>query len=237
MDRKLAIKIFKQNKEFYEKVAVEFSASRSYIWPEIMPLVKYFEKGDRVLDLGCGNGRFFGLFKDKDLNIKYFGSDNCQAMIDIAKKKYPQGRWYLTNGLKLPFKDNYFDKILSIAVLHHLPGPLRQEFLKEARRVLKSKGLLILTTWSLWPNLKYVKHFLKYSFLKIAGLSSLDWADIYLVSFTSRQKRYLHHFTQKELKKLLKHMGFSLLRLSLIKRKSGQKSLLAVSEKLPDKKK
>ena len=45
---------------------------------------------------------------------------------------------------KLPFEDNFFDQVYGAQVFEHLTNPLW--FLKEARRVLKKNGELVLIT-------------------------------------------------------------------------------------------
>jgi len=220
-----------KNKEFYDNQAKDFSLTRSFIWPEFEGLVKFFEKGDRVLDLGCGNGRFIDLFNQLDKKIDYHGIDNSARLIGLARQKYPKNQFKQTDGLSIPYPDNHFDKILCIAVLHHVPSQqLRQEFLIEANRVLKKDGLLILTTWSIWPQKKYFKTFLKFLLLKISGRSKLDLQDVY-ISWDKDQKRYIHHFSQNQLKKLLLKTHFTIKDLSFLIRKSGQKNLLAVVKK------
>ncbi|PJB09259.1 hypothetical protein CO121_00925, partial [bacterium (Candidatus Gribaldobacteria) CG_4_9_14_3_um_filter_36_15] len=161
MKKEYAEQLLKKTKEGYDEIAEEFSTTREEVWEEMSFLFNdYVIPGDKILDLGCGNGRFFELLEDKD--IDYIGVDFSQKLIEIARKKYlhpPQvfakqkfGRarikFQKADALNLPFPNNYFDKIYSIAVLHHIPSKqLRLQFLKEARRVLKLNGLLILTVW------------------------------------------------------------------------------------------
>lgn len=45
------------------------------------------------------------------------------------------------------FKDKCFDKVLISLVLHELEEPLAENILKEARRVLKDDGSIIVTEW------------------------------------------------------------------------------------------
>ncbi len=72
----------------YNLIAEDFSTTRYLIWPEIKFLFdKYFFPGEKVLDLGCGNGRYFECLKKKKVN--YFGLDNSEKLIEIAKARYP----------------------------------------------------------------------------------------------------------------------------------------------------
>mgnify|MGYP001609320423 FL=1 len=164
MDLNEAIKIMKLNQQFYDLLAGEFSSTRAALWEEFGFLGDYFQSGEKVLDLGCGSGQFFEMLTRGGKNIQYFGVDNSAKLIGLAKGKYPQGQFVLTDGLKIPFADNFFDKALCFSVFHHLPSfELRREFLREIFRVLKPEGRLILTVWFLKSRWKYWGLFLKYS--------------------------------------------------------------------------
>jgi ubiquinone/menaquinone biosynthesis C-methylase UbiE len=109
-------------------------------------LIDFVDSGDKILDLGCGNGRLFDVLKDKD--VEYIGIDNSPKLLAEARELHAedQYRFIEADALNLPFKDNEFDKIISIAVLQHIPSyNYRVLFLKECLRTLKKGGKLILT--------------------------------------------------------------------------------------------
>ena len=150
MDKEYAKYLLEKTHQDYSRIAEEFSKTREYLPEERKDLLlQYITPGDKVLDLGCGNGRFSGVFQ-KD--IEYIGVDNSEGMIEIARKKYPGADFSVADALNLPFPENYFDKVFSFAVIHHVPSTeLRIKFLKEARKVLRPGGILILTVWHLNP--------------------------------------------------------------------------------------
>jgi SAM-dependent methyltransferase len=218
------------NRKLYDELADDFSRTRSSVWEEFKSLKEYFQDSDRILDLGCGNGRFYELFADKQ-DVQYFGADNSQKLLNLARQKYPSAQFVPTDGLNLPFANNFFDKILSIAVLHHLPGSqMRREFLLEAGRVLKPGGILVLTTWKLWPNFKHLPTYLNYLMQKVLGQSELDWGDLY-IAWGKKGYRYFHNFSTGELKKLLQGAGFVVQDIGILKRKSGEESMVVVAKK------
>ena len=196
-------------------MAEEFSGTRRYIWKDFWSLARHTKSGDKVLDLGCGNGRLLDLLGEK--GIDYIGVDNAENLIEIARKRYPGADFRVASAFKLPFPEDYFDKVYSIAVLHHIPSQeLRSEFLKEVKRVLKPGGLLILTVWNLWQWRGW-KSNLKYAALKILGLSKLDFKDVF-VPWAKTYQRYFHCFSQGELKKLAEKTGFKTKEIGILPR-------------------
>jgi len=97
-----------------------------------------------ILDIGCGEGTRLNTLLPKD--IKGTGVDISKIAIKKAKEQYPRHRYIQTKGESLPFKDNSFDLVYTAFVLEHTENP--EYFLKEAKRVLKPKGSLVI----LCPN-------------------------------------------------------------------------------------
>jgi len=84
MDLEYAKFILEKTKENYNLIAEEFSATRKEIWEELEFLFKDLKEGEKVLDLGCGNGRWYKVFKEK--KVDYFGLDNSEKLIKLQKK-------------------------------------------------------------------------------------------------------------------------------------------------------
>lgn len=235
MDREYAKYLLKKTAEDYNLIADQFSSSRYSIWPELNIFGKYIKEGEKVLDLGCGNGRLLDLFKDK--KIDYIGIDNSEKLIEIAKKKCPDAKFQVADALNLSFPDNYFDKIFSIAVLHHIPSEeFRLQSLKEAKRVLKPGGLLILTVWNLWQRKTAWKLFLKHTLLQLIGKSKLDFKDIFY-PWKSQDgviliQRYFHLFTKNGLERLIKKSGFKIKEVEIFKREETKNyNIYIIAEK------
>lgn len=219
-----AKKILEDTRRNYNLIADDFSRTRRNLWPELSFLREYVKNGDKILDLGCGNGRLAELFNIRD--IEYIGIDDSDKLIKLAKDKYASGKikFIVADGLNLPFADNYFDKIFSIAVLHHIPSrELRLKFLSETRRVLKKDGVAVFTVWNLWQK-KGIKLQIKYFLLKILGLSRLNFRDV-LVPYTAKNARvfrYYHAFTKKELSGLFLRAGFMVDKIGFLARREGK---------------
>ena len=231
MKREHAKSLLRKTKEDYNLIAKEFSRTRNYPWQELRFLFDaYLGKSERILDLGCGNGRYIPFFEKQKSD--YFGIDNSTELIQIARKKYPKAQFFTEDALSLSFPNNYFDKIYSIALLHQIPSEeFRLQLLKEAKRVLRLKGLLILTVWKFHRRQELIL-LLKYTLLKIFGKSKMDWRDIF-VSWGRETERYYHFFSKRELENLIKKAGLEVIDSGIVKNRNGNRRNIYVVAKKP----
>jgi ubiquinone/menaquinone biosynthesis C-methylase UbiE len=106
---------------------------------DIIPFFNDFvETGNRVLDVGCGDG--YGTYKLHELGYKAVGADLSVEMITKAKERLFDIPFFQADIGDLPFQSNSFDAILCINVLEWTETPALA--LKELRRVLKPGGFL-----------------------------------------------------------------------------------------------
>ena len=231
MDKNYAKYLLDKTRRDYNLIAEDFSRSRDKLWEELRFLEKYVADSERVLDLGCGNGRLYELFRKK--NVDYYGIDISEKLIEIAKKRYPQAKFWAVDALNLPFFDNFFDKVISIAVFHHVPSKeLRARFLGEVKRVLKPGGTFILIVWNL-NSFKKSLIFVKYGLGKILRRSNLDFGDAFL-PWGEEILRYVHRFSKKELIKLLGENDFKVEKINILARENSKESnILVVAKKAP----
>jgi ubiquinone/menaquinone biosynthesis C-methylase UbiE len=106
------------------------------------------QEGDHVLDMGCGTGRLACLaaFRAGETG-RVCGIDAAPNMIRIARvhpmRAAVRPRFELALAEALPFPDASFDVVLASFLLSALPPDLKLAALKEASRVLKPDGRLI----------------------------------------------------------------------------------------------
>ncbi len=99
----------------------------------------------KILDIGCGNGRDSIFLAKKGYEV--VGIDITPKAIALAKKnglKTKNLKFIVADAEKLPFKDESFDSVYSIGVLHCTD--LNQS-LKEVVRVLKNSGAGVIHLW------------------------------------------------------------------------------------------
>lgn len=99
-----------------------------------------------VLDLGCGRGRWLKYYQQKGAMVT--GIDlSEEAVLSCAAKGFTAVKGDIT---AMPFPDNVFDVINSVAVIQHLPYEKQKETAAEIQRVCKQNGLIVLleNTWN-----------------------------------------------------------------------------------------
>jgi len=103
--------------------------------------------GDKILEIGMGNGFFVKDILSVDESITYAGCDYSAIMVEEANKinegfvANKRAAFYVADAGKLPFADNSFDKTFTINTIYFWDEPAT--VLAELRRVLMPGGQLI----------------------------------------------------------------------------------------------
>ena len=115
------------------------------------PLAEAFANFDqrklRLIDVGCGTGRFLDFVKQVWPRLPVLGLDLSDAYIRHARghlKRWSNVDLVIANAEAIPTKDNSCDAVTSVFMLHELPTQVRRTVIGEAARVLKPGGRLIL---------------------------------------------------------------------------------------------
>lgn len=139
----------------------------------------YLKKGDRILDFGCGLG---------GVSEKLVSDGYDVVSLDVRDISLTGVKPVIYDGKKIPFKNDSFDVVLVLAVLHHTPDP--EKLLKEVGRVAE-KIVLLEDVYDGWFG-KYITFFFDSLFnLEFFGYPHSNKSD-------------------KEWKECFKKLGFSL---------------------------
>ncbi len=132
----------KYNQERKEKLAPKYRLKRRG-FEVIEAIKKYYPLNiDAILDIGTADGLMLSRIKEEFPHTKCIGLEYSQELIDQnADKNIEIVRGDAQN---LPFSDNSFDIVIATAIIEHLDFPIKM--LKEAHRVLKPEGVIVLTT-------------------------------------------------------------------------------------------
>jgi len=127
----------------YNSISKEFSDSRYRVWKSVAQFIDSFELNTINADIGCGNGKNMRYRQD----IKFMGMDLCEKFIEICQNlnlNVVHG-----NILSIPFESNYFDNVISIAVIHHLKTKdERIKAISELIRITKPGGKILIYVWA-----------------------------------------------------------------------------------------
>lgn len=171
--------------------------------------VSLLDKGEKMLDVGCGNGSL--VFKAKGKYRKIFGVDISPSRIEEAKsnamKQFGnlEGMSFSSCNIneKIDFSDNMFDAVTSVAVIEHVFDPYF--VVGEIHRVLKPGGIFIGEV----PNIAYIRQRIHLLCGKLPVTSSpYNWKEI------GWDGGHLHYFTKKTFCRLIEESGFRILEVS-----------------------
>jgi SAM-dependent methyltransferase len=103
-------------------------------------------EGRRVLDAGCGMGRFAEVCAGAGAEVHAIDLSTAVEAAARNLSRFPNAFFYQADIMNLPFADGTFDAIYSIGVLHHTPDT-RKAFLSLAR-LLKPGGRIAIWVYS-----------------------------------------------------------------------------------------
>ncbi|HET6962829.1 MAG TPA: methyltransferase domain-containing protein [Terriglobia bacterium] len=115
------------------------------------------QKGQNILDLGCGTATLTLLIKELHPGTQVVGIDADPQVIAIAKAKAAESKLEIGLALglsfNLPYPDKYFHRVFSSLMFHHLTPENKHRTLAEIYRVLRPSGELHVSDWGKAQNL------------------------------------------------------------------------------------
>lgn len=147
------------------------------------------KKKIKILDLGCGYGRFIKRIKDIG---SVFGIDTSRKALKFTKKL---GVPILVgDGEKIPIKSRKLDAVLCIEVLSHTDKP--QNMLKEIKRILKKSGILFLSVENLYGGI------ISDPYIKKSEIKRV---------IEKGERKEVKYFRKEEIISMLEKMGFRII--------------------------
>jgi SAM-dependent methyltransferase len=102
----------------------------------------------RVLDFGCGWGRFLRFFLKDAQPMNLWGFDPSPERIQACRATNPRCQFVQSALMPpTPITDGFFDLIYCYSIFSHLSEDAHKRWLKELHRLLRPGGILIATTW------------------------------------------------------------------------------------------
>lgn len=190
------------NREVFDEIAESWYGVRH--WPllrEDLDALAAKWQGGKLLNVGCAHGPDFLSFSQ---GFELHGVDFSPAMLRQAMRYSAKFRFSVNliaaDALFLPFPDNTFDWVISVAAYHHIKGSEeRRRAFVELRRIVKPQGEAFVTVW----NRGQPRFWLK------SREQQVPWR--------LREKtvyRYYHLFSYTELRKLLIGTGWEVISVS-----------------------
>src|SRR3970040_1993556 len=158
-------------------------------------MLKYLPSdAKKIIDIGCGNGAFASLVKQKN-DAQVWGIELMEQEAILAEtvldKVFIGNCEVHLEGLP----ENYFDVIYFNDVLEHLVDPY--SVLELLKSKLSAKGIII----SSIPNVRFFRTFFRVLFSK-------DWR---YEEYGVMDKTHLRFFTGKSIKKMYTDLGYTIL--------------------------
>ncbi len=153
---------------------------------EVDPNIRF----GKILEVGCGVGRFTTLLKSHLPEAQLFACDLSQLAVNEASHRGQGVDYAVADAMALPYADGVFDAVVFFDLLEHLADP--NMALAEFSRVMRPDGLL-------------------HGYIPCEGQPpTLHWALRHWVHiWTRRHAGHIHHYRQDDLLDRVKSAGFT----------------------------
>lgn len=130
------------DRQWTDQFAVRCGWKEHFLTDPVDDLYLFFDHipNSKMLDVGCGWGRY--IFRFFDQGLAYQGIDHSVEMLKVARKDNPEASFHEGSFRVLPFPTDHFDGIWSCCSLSAVPRAHLVEVLQEHLRVLKPGGVM-----------------------------------------------------------------------------------------------
>lgn len=164
-----------QAKDYDQKETMYYSKFPKISCRDVAKRLKSYNY-ERLLDVGCGTGYLIELLKNQK-EAEYYGLDLSPEMIKVANSKFDESVQLVEGSADcLPYHDNTFNVVCCIQSFHHYPYP--EKAMQEAYRVLKPRGLYILSDTGCSGLAKAFDNFVFRHFMKSGDYAAYSRKDI-----------------------------------------------------------
>jgi ubiquinone/menaquinone biosynthesis C-methylase UbiE len=173
--------------------------------------LKLLKTKSKILDLGCGAGQDAKYLAEAGIDV--LGLDISKEMIAEAKKRNPAISFSVGDFLLFNFLDDKFDAVWCSTVFHHIPSAQNEVFIKKIQRILRSGGLLYISTG-------------------VGDNESEGWTDAGWETKNEKipTKMYNKIMTSEKFENLIKKFSFEIIQKS-VDNSNGYEFILAINRK------
>eukprot|EP00039_Didymoeca_costata_P033375 m.42068 g.42068 ORF g.42068 m.42068 type:complete len:322 (+) comp9839_c1_seq1:42-1007(+) len=132
-------------KNLYDSIATHWHGTRYKAWPRVASFIQSLPRPSLIADVGCGNGKNM---PDCNKNGFVIG---CDISIELCKICRAFGfEVFAGDIMTLPFRNEVFDAVISIAVFHHTSTRARRLLaIQEIVRIMKVGASALIYAWAL----------------------------------------------------------------------------------------
>jgi SAM-dependent methyltransferase len=218
------------NQRFYAERAVDFSATRDHFWPgweRLLPLLPQPAEGRglRVLDVGCGNGRFGRFLHEHGVATeRYVGLDASPTLLEHARASLPAQACELVQVDLLGSQSEDalprgpFELVVAFGLLHHVPAyASRRALLRRMLGRTAQDGLLVCTFWRFGDARRFASRHVPWQDYNDVAREPIDTSQLeegdHLLGFgpSHGPPRYCHHCDDAEIDSLLEESDLEIL--------------------------
>ena len=129
-----------------EKYQSARTAAAYRVWRRKLVRLAGFHKNQTrvILEVGCGPGFFLNRIERWFPQFRILGLDIDPSSLRLASVRSRRPRLIRADAVHPPFRAGAFDAVCAFQVIEHLASP--ELFLRETKRILKDRGILLLST-------------------------------------------------------------------------------------------